>query len=158
MSSQHRVLDLILGAQAASGLGVRALAAKSGLSHGTIGNYLKGQLPEHLSDDRLQQISRAWGIPFPRLKSAHLADLGVQPASGKEPTKAQDDVILAILADDRLLPEAKQHLVNQYGLLLRVQAASTASDQPPTITGEDRSADQALGAEARKRARRTARK
>lgn len=49
---------------------------------------------------------------------------------GKEPgllvTQGDEasSVIAAVLADPHLLPEAKQHLVNQYGLLLRVQGSA----------------------------------
>lgn len=51
--------------------------------------------------------------------------------AGQEPTPLQDgDVdpsasfIAAVEADDRLLPEAKEHLIKQYALLLRVQSAT----------------------------------
>lgn len=123
MSSHSRVLELIRAADAVQGLGVRGYAAKGDLSHGTISNYLAGKIPEALNDSRLEKISRAFSIPLPRLRAAHLADRGLALAEPEEPTISPEDRVLdAIRADTRLLPEAREHLINQYGLLLRLRA------------------------------------
>ncbi|MCW2957182.1 MAG: hypothetical protein JWO69_2051 [Thermoleophilia bacterium] len=39
----------------------------------------------------------------------------------------RDDILNAILTDERLLPEARMHLASQYGLLLRIQPAQRAA-------------------------------
>lgn len=137
MSSQHRVFDLLVAAQAVSELSARAIAEKSGLSHGTVSNYLAGKIPRTITDQTLDGLSKGFGIPLPRLRAAYLADRGLAPAESPEPTKDEDEVVQAILSDTRLLPEAKEHLVRQYGLLLRVQAARVPDEVETAEAIED---------------------
>lgn len=132
MSSQSRVTQLLQAAKATSKLSERAIAEKAGVSHGTVSNYLRGVERTHpIPDDMLDRLAKGFGIPAPRLRRAHLEDRGLSDAAGAEPTKWQaDDVRAAILADPNLLPEAKEHLINQYGLLLRVQALAALESVP----------------------------
>lgn len=68
------------------------------------------------------------------VKSGHIDE---DEAGGNVPAPPQIpelDVIAAVKADANLLPEAKEHLTRQYGLLLRINGASgvgaTISDGP----------------------------
>lgn len=148
MSSQQRLHDLLVTAPAASEMSVRDLAEKAGLSHGSIANYLAGRIPAIMSDTTLEKLSRGFGIPFPRIKRAYLADRGLALAAPEEPTiDPQERVIEAIKADPNLLPEAREHFLNQYKLLLRIQAPPAAPQD-----NDDRSADLALRRQTRAKA------
>lgn len=152
MSSQSRVVELLQAAHADRRLTVREYADKSGLAHGTISNYLAGQIPKVIPDDTLEKLARAFGIPLPRLEAAHLADRGLAkiPKEGV-PADPQQRVIEAIQDDPSLLPEAKAHFLNQYQLLLRLQGA----EQP--MTPDDKSAASALKRQGRVEAKKKSR-
>lgn len=78
----------------------------------------------------LEKLAEAMGMDLIQLLAAARGEeIGV--AAG---ATSSVDVIAAVDADPNLLPEAKKHLVNQYGLLLRIQgdAARAASDHQPT--------------------------
>lgn len=127
MSSQNRLRDELRAAKAAAQLSGRAIAEKGGLSHGTVQNYLDGAHPRHVPDDMLERLARGFGVPFPVLKRAHLDDLGL--AQREEPEPTTSSIEAAILADDTLLPEARQHLLNQVGLLRRLSAPTTDAEK-----------------------------
>lgn len=59
------------------------------------------------------------------------------------------DVIAAVMADPNLLPEAKQHLVNQYGLLLRVQQQGVRLPAPAPAVEPLTQAEQEFVAQGR---------
>ena len=124
-SQQHRLRDLLTVAKATSGLTVRELADKAGLSSSTIQNYLDGRgRKTQIPDETLAQLARGFGIPYPRVRAAHLADQGLTEVPRQNAQEPGQGVVAAILADDRLLPEAREHLVRQYGLLLRIHGES----------------------------------
>lgn len=85
--------------------------------------------------EALRDISTATGVPMLHLlvaaghitpEEAALEDVDIAPHADAL------DVVAAIKADDRLLPEAKRHLTSQYGLLLRITAGveSEPADRP----------------------------
>jgi hypothetical protein len=75
----------------------------------------------------LRRLSKVLEVPVLELfvQAGHLTreEAGVREIAAE--VDLADDVPSAIDADPDLLPEAKEHLRNQYGLLLRVM-----SDQP----------------------------
>lgn len=109
----------------ASQLGVYGFADRAGVDPGTLRDFLDGtRWPQSKNRNK---IERALGWPDGRITD--LAD-GVTPI--EEPVavvtrrpqslpEPSPELLAAIEADDRLLPEAKLHLVNQIGLLLRLQ-------------------------------------
>lgn len=50
--------------------------------------------------------------------------------------EAVSDVVRAILEDPFLLPEAREHLVRQYGLLLRVGSSATPEQQAAAVDAQ----------------------
>lgn len=84
-----------------------AFARKAKLDPGTLGDFLDGR---HWPQARTRnKIEKALGWPSGRISD--LAD-GIDPSNS--------GVVDAIRADTRLLPEARNHLLNQYHLLLRL--------------------------------------
>ena len=98
------------------GISQNALMAKAGLA-GTFMTDLGRGADAKLSS--LDKLATAMDMTLPEL----LTEAGL--AHGVADVE-RHDVIRAVQADPDLLPEAKQHLVNQYGLLLRVQQQQAA--------------------------------
>lgn len=96
---------------------------------------IEGARSDTYRDRTLADLERALG--WERGSVETILFSGGQPTLAAVPlnaapsprTSGMSTVIEAVLNDPTLLPEAKQHLINQYGLLQRVQAA--ASFLPP---------------------------
>lgn len=127
-------------AREARGLSVRAAARDAGFSEGQWRQMEKGyrqvtaavRVPTHPKVDTVRAAARAVGLDVAMAlelaghftaaaAAAELGRVGDVDAQHDEPPIF--DVVHAIRNDPDLLPEAKEHLERQYGLLLRVQAA-----------------------------------
>lgn len=89
------------------------LAQEAGVSANVVSRIRQGGSAEVSS---LNGIARALGATLPQM----LTEAGYGPADGSEADHPR--VLDAIAADPDLLPEAKDHLTRQYGLLLRVRS------------------------------------
>lgn len=133
MSEDDARREVRRAVQEAGGRVAFAKAAK--LDAGTLGDFLDGnRWPQ---DRTMTKIEQALGKPV-----GWITDLR-EGRGGRPELTAEDAVIAAILADPNLLPEAKTHLVNQYGLLLRIQG-TPAEQQAATTTRHLALLDQAL--------------
>lgn len=95
-----------------AGLTQPQLGALVGVSGRTVGNWERGEASPRNSLARLMDV-------LPGLKDMPLpaeAVAEIRPA----PELPHNAVLDAIDADPYLLPEAKEHLLNQYGLLRRI--------------------------------------
>lgn len=102
-------------------------AEKAGIDPGTLGDFLDGA---RWAQPRTRtKIEKALGWP---------AGLIMDIADGvlQEVPPPVFDVIHAIRNDPNLLPEAREHLERQYGLLLRVKAAEPREAVQARATGE----------------------
>lgn len=83
MSSEQHLNELLHDAKRRSGLSVRALAKKGGLSHGTVENVLKNAPRTHpIPEPTIDKLAKAFDVPAPRLRAAHYADLGIATVTG----------------------------------------------------------------------------
>ena len=89
-------------------------------------SWLKGERP---SFNLATIAAEALGRPADEALRAAGYDVPAAPAPIDHNPGPRVDVLDAIKADPDLLPEAKAHLINQYGLLLRVQAAAAAEPE-----------------------------
>lgn len=130
------------------------LMRETGLDSGTVGDFLAGtRWPQAPTRGK---IERALGWDY---GSIQLIAEGEAPPRSLTPPPDESsavplDVIDAILADPYLLPEAKEHFLSQYTLLLRVQAmsrpedVSKATDRPDPVTDRRRPSLRSLPAVA----------
>lgn len=72
--------------------------------------------------EQLRALAQGLGMSFTEVRDAALTDLGLMD---DEPNV---DVLAAIRRDQRLLPEAREHLLKQYGLLLRLGSPAASED------------------------------
>lgn len=79
-----------------------------------------GEVP--LTVPQLRALAAAIGQPWHVVRDAVLDDAGLNDT--EDTTDSSANVTGAILTDTQLLPEARAHLLNQYQLLLRLQASS----------------------------------
>jgi hypothetical protein len=74
--------------------------------------------------DQIRALAIGLDVSFAEVRDAALADLGFLDGEDTEP-----DVAAVIRSDLRLLPEAREHLLRQYALLLRLtQPAASEED------------------------------
>lgn len=129
------IVQLVREKVADSGLSLRAFAQQRRIPYSTVRYYNDKRLAPLSQPPRketLRELALALDVPLGEVEQAALESLSYRAAPAKlEPgtTTADDhdrplllDVVEAIRADPHLLPEAKEHLERQYGLLLRVQA------------------------------------
>lgn len=102
-----------------------------GVKHATLHRYMNPvelrQLPRR---DVLESLAEGLVLPYDRVLQAAKDTVGWTAGQSAPlhavPDSEPDvpDLIAAVRAHPGLLPEAKEHLINQIGLLLRVQAAA----------------------------------
>lgn len=139
---------LIGDALEGTGLSARKASAQAGMSDARWRHIVNGYQPAGRGEyvrvvapaDTLARMARVVGVTPLQLTEAGRSDAGRKLASMLQAERAGDDtaasrpVLEAIRADPDLLDEAKAHLINQYGLLLRVSERSLpeqAPEQPP---------------------------
>jgi hypothetical protein len=122
----------------ASGETIAAFAARAKVDTGTLGDFLNGGRWPHTPTRR--KIETALGWPAGRISDLADGPTTTTPAHSS-------DVLAAIEDDPALLPEAKAHLINQYELLLRIQAAAS-----PALLEEQEARRQQAKVEAEGRA------
>lgn len=133
----QRLAKAVKSRRAELGLAQGTLSARGGPGVVTVGKIERAEI-QHPTASTLAGLDRSlrWS---PGSAAAVLAGEFPRPLAHDEvdPSAA---FIAAVEADDRLLPEAREHLIRQYGLLLRVQSA-----QPePTVSQSDERDEQTL--------------
>ncbi len=108
-----------------AGLTQEELAVLLGTSTGLVGNYEQGRT--WFPDDKVTPLARV--LKLSRVEVRRALGLHVDDDAVDDRPPSAPSVLDAILADPTLLPEAKRHLVNQYGLLQRLQAADPSALQ-----------------------------
>ena len=109
------------------------LARQVGVDSSVVTGWKAGRQP---STDTLRAMSGATGIPLLRLlvESGHLDEAEAEGHAPPLPAPVPPDVLEAIASDPDLLPEAKEHLSRQYGLLLRIKDRGGPSEGDTTIS------------------------
>lgn len=116
----------------ASGMSLRVFADDRRIAYSTLRRYYDKNLRPLSQPPRketLRELALALDVPLREVEQAALESLSYRQTppqlepGATTPAPEEDAVVRAILADPNLLPEAKQHLVNQYGLLLRIQGS-----------------------------------
>ena len=98
-----------------------ALAKASGVDQSVISRWInEGRTP---TIEALRKVAGPLKTPVLELlvDAGHLTRDEVHPEAGAG--EDEPDVLEAIRRDPKLLPEAREHLLNQYGLLRRIGAA-----------------------------------
>lgn len=129
----------------AAGRSREAWAADADIDPKTLASFLSGERWPHATTRRRIELALAWpaGALVDIAEGVHPDDvLGHRrpagPAAAAATTPAASlDLIEAIRHDPHLLPEAKEHLERQYGLLLRVQAAQVSTPAKTAAAIED---------------------
>jgi hypothetical protein len=106
-----------------------------GVTHATLHRYMNPvTLKAPPKDKVVRQLAEALSLSYDRVWQAAVETVGwkagqaeVRSLRSVESTDVMPSVLDAIRDDPDLLPEAKDHLMNQYTLLLRVQAAVPTS-------------------------------
>lgn len=111
--SREGALHEVRRAVEATGLPLKVFAEQAGLDPGTLGDYLNGKRKAQAPTRRKIEHALGW-------EPGRILDLERDPDPGPVAEALEE----AILADTRLLPEARAHLLNQLELLLRLQAAT----------------------------------
>lgn len=124
----HAAGEWLTAARKEAGLSQAQLGERLGVSGANVSNYERGVIS--FPDERTRDLSKALGVDELDVRRG----LGLY-VPGDE-ASADIDVPTAILRDRLLLPEARQHLLNQYKLLLRVQAADGPTDKAETPDAE----------------------
>lgn len=78
-----------------------------------------------LPSDQLRALAQGLGVSFHEVRDAALADLGFLDEDEVDAV----DVPAAIRKDTGLLPEARAHLLSQYGLLKRLTAPAADEEE-----------------------------
>lgn len=108
------------------------LARRTGLNETQVSRWLRGMGQPSLAN--LRRMVATLGRPMLELAVAagHL-DPDEAEVVVTIPTGAPvPSVVEAVASDAELLPEAKEHLIKQYGLLLRVQQSPTHEESEET--------------------------
>lgn len=112
------------GAMQAAGIDSGAeLARRAGINESQVSRWLRGIGQPDLTN--LRRIAPVLGRPVLELAVAagHLSPEEAKLKEVRPPEPQPVDVLEAIRRDPDLLPEAREHLLNQYGLLLRIGGA-----------------------------------
>ncbi len=120
--------DWLRSEREAKGLNQKQFAALVGVSNGSISSYERG-VSAPTADSTCEQIARVLGKSTVEVRRRFGLYVPPDAQDGPPPPPS---VLEAILADRTLLPEAKEHLVRQYGLLQRLQAAEPSALQKDT--------------------------
>lgn len=128
----HNVLPIVgLVREKVAGRDLRPFAKERGIAYSTLRHYYDEHLqplPQLPRPGTIRQLASALRVSEARVRQAAMDSLeGASP----EPTRiipAGGTLEDAVRADPGLLPEAKDHLLNQIALLRRVQAATV---EPP---------------------------
>jgi hypothetical protein len=94
-----------------------------GVAHATLHRYMNPvELKQPPRSSVLQSLASALDLPLARVQRAAVESVGYEyhEAESPEPTNPAD-VEAAIRNDPGLLPEARDHLLSQYRLLLRIR-------------------------------------
>lgn len=110
------------------GLKQAALARALGVTRSTITGYEDGRTG--VAEWRVPELARALGRSVTETRRA----LGFYVPDDVRDEGPTPSVLDAIKQDPYLLPEAKEHLTSQYGLLLRVQSATTEQAARAALT------------------------
>ncbi len=127
-SRRERLLtagDWLRSEREGRGLSQKQFAALVGVSNGSVSSYERG-VSAPTADSTCEQIARVLGKSTVEVRRRF--GLYVPPDAEDGPP-APPSVLEAIFADRTLLPEAKEHLVRQYALLQRLQAAEPSALQ-----------------------------
>ena len=130
------IVRLVREKVAAHGKGLRGFADDRGIPYSTIRYYHQADLeplPQMPRPETRRQLAEALRISLDELEQAAVESLAARyDAVRSQPTTELDlvdktirhagTVADAIRADPNLLPEAKEHLLRQYALLLRIRA------------------------------------
>lgn len=146
------IVELVREKVNGSGLSLRTFAHERRIPYSTIRYYHDKRLrplSQPPRQETLRELALALNVSLGEVEQAALESLSYRaPAPKLEPrtTTAEDleperplllDVVEAIRADPHLLPEAKEHLERQYGLLLRVQAEGAKEAREEHAARED---------------------
>lgn len=141
-----------------SGLSYRELARRDttgGVTYGRLNQIVRDGIDKFPEPQTIAGIAKALRCTQQEVIHAAARSLGLQVVADPVPS-----VTDAIGRDPYLLPEAKQHLTTQYGLLLRVQGPSDASagTEPGTeeVSGMSAADAKVADLDIAKRARRQA--
>jgi transcriptional regulator with XRE-family HTH domain len=104
------------------------LARRAGISEPMVSRWLRGQNQPDI--ENLRKLSPVLGIPVLTLTVAagHLSPLEAKIREMPAPVPQEIDVPTAIREDRNLIPEAREHLERQYGLLVRLEERT--EDEP----------------------------
>ncbi len=108
-----------------AGLTQEQLASLLGTSVSLIGNY--EQARTWFPNDKVTPLARVLNLS--RVEVRQALGLHVDDDMADDRPPPPPSVLEAIFADRTLLPEAKEHLVRQYALLQRLQAAEPSALQ-----------------------------
>lgn len=118
----------------ASEWSLRTYAQMRGVAYSTLRRYYDKNLSPLRQPPRretLRELALALDVPLGEVEQAALESLSyrsspvkLEPRATNNQSRPAGDIIAAIEQNDELLPEAKEHLINQVGLLLRVQRAA----------------------------------
>lgn len=129
---------------------VRSAATQAGISEGWWRQLVAGEqkrgdasFPVVGSEETYLAMARAVGV-----EADIAATLGRQVPPDADSRQART-TIDAIENDPHLLPEAKQHLLNQYQLLLRIVSPAPAADSQPSVEAPPDGASRQKASQAR---------
>src|SRR5690348_14348892 len=106
------------------------LSRLTGVNESQISRWLRGVGQPDVSN--LRRLSPALNIPILELLVAagHITSGEAKIRDVQPPQRIHTDVITAIREDEKLIPEAREHLERQYGLLSRLH---DESDTPSAV-------------------------
>lgn len=143
-----------------------------GVSHATLHRYMNPVKLQTLPRRQiLEALAAALDLPLEAVRAAAMATIGWDGSRGVDaepladarrlkavPTSGENPVIEAIKADPYLLPEAKEHFLNQYELLRRVERESSDGHLAHVAEGDRSSYDPKLEDQIDKAVRKGAKK
>lgn len=150
------IVRLVRSKVAESGLTLRDFAAQRGVSYGTVRRYHDPALEALRQPARIQtmkELAAALRVDIEDVEAAFVSSTIYSAAAAStlptvsqsgtgtvtdpaEPEAPYFDVVHAIRNDPDLLPEAKEHLERQYGLLRRLNPQQSAEQVRAEVTAE----------------------